>query len=79
MTLYSKLNSPNGVLHVIEAKKLYKFSFLDYVQGSTDLNVIVGIDFTKTEHKSSYQDDIIKIYEEALVSTLGLLKYFNKR
>lgn len=43
---------------------------------------MIGIDFTAHQQKDkdkAYETNLIKDYEEAIIQTLGLLKYYNSK
>ena len=68
----------------IEVNKIVRHTFLNYIYAGTEVSLIVGIDFSKSNKDSLENDSLHKIVESqendyinALKSIVGILQYYD--
>ena len=68
----------------VEVNKIVRHTFLNYIYAGTEVSLIVGIDFSKSNKESHEQESLHKItetqendYINALKSIVGVLQYYD--
>ena len=75
-----------GILNIVVKKVLHPFTFLNYVYGGTELNLIVGIDYCYSQKTNKHPDQPeslhymngeSNLYMDALRDSINILSYFD--
>ncbi|CAD8153924.1 unnamed protein product [Paramecium pentaurelia] len=59
-----QLSNNGGLLQFTQFETIFKFTFMDYIQGGTQLNLSIAIDFTQSNGDQDQYNSLHKIYSQ---------------
>ncbi|CAD8072644.1 unnamed protein product [Paramecium sonneborni] len=58
------LSNNGGLIQFLQFETLFKYTFMDYIQGGTQLNLSIAIDFTLSNKDQKQYDSLHRIYSQ---------------